>query len=216
MLLSQYYLPQTELEESTKDAFYDCLQTIISKLPDKEVVISWGDWNGLIVKEAVGYEGVHGGYGYGERNADRDRVLVFAGTSDFVIGYTFIDFILLRKRNLKMIKNIKVIPSQECVPQHKLLTCELQLKTPFSSKLCYWKLKEQTVQKEIERVLSAKLNAFNTVAASMEQIWNMLKAVLLDTTNETCAKTKKCYHKRVTWWWNDEVNLAFVEKRWCW
>ena len=67
MLLSQYYLPQTELEESTKDAFYDCLQTIISKLPDKEIVISWGDWNRPIVKEAVGYEGVHGGYGYGER-----------------------------------------------------------------------------------------------------------------------------------------------------
>ena len=86
MLLSQYYLPQTELEESTKDAFYDCLQTIISKLPDKEIVISWGDWNGLIVKEAVGYEGVHGGYGYGERNADRDRVLDFTGTSDFVLG----------------------------------------------------------------------------------------------------------------------------------
>ena len=125
MLLSQYYLPQTELEESTKDAFYDCLQTIISKLPDKEIVISWGDWNGPIVKEAVGYEGVHGGYGYGERNADRDRVLDFAGTSDFVIGDTFfdkrhshlithqsgnaktqIDSILLRKRNLKMTKNI--------------------------------------------------------------------------------------------------------------
>ena len=77
------------------------------------------------------------------------RVLEFAVANDFVIGNTFfvkrnchlityqsgnaktqIDFILLRKRNLKMAKDIKVIPGEECVPQHKLLICELRLKTP--------------------------------------------------------------------------------------
>ena len=42
---------------------------------------------------------------------------------------TQIDFILLTKRNLKMAKDIKVILSEECVPQHKLLICELRLKT---------------------------------------------------------------------------------------
>ena len=30
------YVSQTGLEESTKDAFYDCLKTVISKLPDKK------------------------------------------------------------------------------------------------------------------------------------------------------------------------------------
>ena len=69
------YAPQTGLEESTKDAFYDSLQTAISQLPDKEIVIPCGDWNGHVGREAAGYEGVHGGSGYGERNADGDRVL---------------------------------------------------------------------------------------------------------------------------------------------
>ena len=50
----------------------------------------------------------------------------------------------------------------------------------------------------------------------MEEIWNLLKAALLDTTNETCGKMKKCHHKRVTWWCNDELNLAVVDKRWYW
>ena len=81
--------------------------------------IPCGDWNGHVGREAAGYEGVHGGSGYGERNADVDRVLEFAVADDFVIGNTFfvkrdshlityqsgnaktqIDFILLRKRNL--------------------------------------------------------------------------------------------------------------------
>ena len=96
-----------------------------------------------------------GGSGYGERNADGDRVLEFAVANDFVIGNTFfvkrdshlityqsgnaktqIDFILLRKRNLKMAKDIKVIPSEECVPQHKLLICELRLKCETNSLHC--------------------------------------------------------------------------------
>ena len=173
------YAPQTGLEESTKDAFYDSLQTVISELPDKEIVIPCGDWNGHVGREAAGYEGVHGGSGYGECNANGDRVLEFAVANDFVIGNTFfvkrdshlityqsgnaktqIDFILLRKRNLKMAKDIKVIPSEECVPQHKLLICELRLRTPkphpkpFSPKLCYWKLKEPTVQEEYEWVFA--------------------------------------------------------------
>ena len=182
------------MEECTKDAFYDCLPTDISKLPDKEIVIPCGDWNGHTGREAAGYECVHRRYGYGERNADGDRVLDFAVTNDFVIGNSFFDkrdshlinfksgnaktqivFILLRKRNLKIAKNIKVIPSEECVPQLKLLTCELQLKTPkphpkpFSPKLRYLKLKEQTIQNEFERVFTSKVNAFNTAAASAEE-----------------------------------------------
>ena len=190
------YAPQTGLEESTKDAFYDSLQTVISELPDKEIVIPCGDWNGHVGREAAGYEGVHGG--------------------------SQIDFILLRKRNLKMAKDIKVIPSEECVLQHKLLIFELRLKTPkphpkpFSPKLCYWRLKEPTVQEEYERVFKSKVNAFNNVEASTEEIWNQLKTALLDTTNETCGKTKKRHHKRETWCWNDEVNSAIAEKRWCW
>ena len=115
-----------------------------------------------------------------------------------------------------------VIPSEECVPQHKLLICELRLKTPkphpkpFSPKLRYWKLKEPTVQEEYNRVFKSKVNAFNIVEASTEEIWNQLKTALLDTTNETCGKTKKRHHKTETWWWNDEVNSAIAEKRRCW
>ena len=83
LMVLSVYAPQTGLEESTKDVFYDSLQTVISELPDKEIVIPCGDWNGHVGREAAGYEGVHGGSGYGERK---------------------IDFILLRKRNLKMAK----------------------------------------------------------------------------------------------------------------
>ena len=146
------YASQTGLEESKKDAFYDCLQTVISKPPNKEIVNPCGDWNGHIGREAAGYEGVHGGYGCGERNADGGRVLDFVIANDFIIGNTFfnkrdshlatyqygnakiqIDFIISRKRNLKMAKNIKAILSEECVPQHKFLKTHTTENTKTSS-----------------------------------------------------------------------------------
>ena len=152
------YAPQTGLEESTKDAFYDSLQTVISELPDKGIVIPCGDWNGHVGREAAGYEGVlvlgmvnivqmvieslnlllQMILSLGILSLSRDRHLITYQSGN---AKTQIDFILLRKRNLKMAKDIKVIPSEECVPQHKLLICELRLKTlkphpkPFSPKL---------------------------------------------------------------------------------
>ena len=50
-------------------------------------LVPCGDWNGHVGREAAGYEGVHGGSGYGERNADGDRVLEFAVANDFVMEY---------------------------------------------------------------------------------------------------------------------------------
>lgn len=37
-----------------------------------------------------------------------------------------VDSILMRKRHLKLIKAIKVIPSEGCVKQHKLMICTIQ------------------------------------------------------------------------------------------
>ena len=88
------YAPQTGLEESTKDVFYDCLQNVISKLPDEEIAIPCGDWNGHIGRETAGYEVVHGSYGYGQCNADGDSAPDFAAANDFVTGNSFFDLVI--------------------------------------------------------------------------------------------------------------------------
>ena len=153
MLSAQYYLSMPLKQDwripQRMHFVIACKLSSVNCHIKKEIVISCGDWNGHIGSEAAGYKGVHGRYRYGERNADGDRVLDFAVANDFVIGNSFldkgdshlityhsgnaktqIDFILFRKRNPKMIKKIRAIPSEECAPQHKLLTCELRLKTP--------------------------------------------------------------------------------------
>ena len=133
------YAPQCGLDQSTKDAFYDDLQYVMSKVKDQEFLIPCGDWNGHIGQMAEGFEGVHGGKAYGERNLEGDRLLEFVSSFDLVITNSFfckrkshlvtfhsgnnqsqIDYILVRKWEFKCVRDVKVIPGEECALQHKL------------------------------------------------------------------------------------------------
>ena len=51
---------------------------MVSCIPQNEMVVFAGDMNGHIGSSNVGYDGTHGGFGYGSRNADGSRILEFA------------------------------------------------------------------------------------------------------------------------------------------
>ena len=153
------YAPQSGLARNVKDAFYDDQISVLSKIKENEILLPCGDWNGHI--------------GHGLRNTEGERILELAITLDLVVTnsrfkkrpshlITFesgenrrqIDYILCRKQNFKLIIDVKVIPGEECVTQHKLLVCDLRLMTckprpkPFFSKRRIWKLKEPTIMRK--------------------------------------------------------------------
>ena len=41
-----------------------------------------------LVQNVDGYDGVHGGYGFGERNADGERILEFCGAMELIVTNT--------------------------------------------------------------------------------------------------------------------------------
>jgi len=51
--------------------------------------IVMGDFNRHVGSSVNGYEGVHGGHGWGERNKGGERLPEFADSFDMVIGNTF-------------------------------------------------------------------------------------------------------------------------------
>ena len=53
------------------------------------------------------------------------------------LGNLSLTTVTLSPRNLKMAANIKVIQSEEYVPQHKLLNCELTENTKTSSRTIF-------------------------------------------------------------------------------
>jgi len=115
------------------------------------MVVFAGDMNGRIGSNNVGYDGTHGGFGYGSRNADGSRISGFADGLNLVICNTLftkqkaklvtcvagpvkstVDYIMVRQEDKARVCNVKVISSEECVPKHKLLVMDMWFKATKS------------------------------------------------------------------------------------
>ena len=62
------------------------------------MVVFAGDMNGHVGSSNVGYDGTHGGFGYGSSNADGSRILEFADGLNLVICNT-----LFTKQEAKLV-----------------------------------------------------------------------------------------------------------------
>ena len=71
---------------------------MVSCIPQNEMVVFAGDTNGHVGSSNVGYDGTHGGFGYGSRNADGSRILEFADGLNLVICNT-----LFKKQEAKLV-----------------------------------------------------------------------------------------------------------------
>jgi len=91
---------------------------------------------------------MHGGFGYGDRNAGGSRILEFADGLNFVICNTLfmkqesqlvtyaagpvkstVDYTIVRQEDKAKVRNVKVIPNEECIPKHKLLVTDTWFNT---------------------------------------------------------------------------------------
>ena len=118
---------------------------MLKGVKEEEALFICGDFNGHVGGEADGYEGVHGCHGFGRRNLEGELLLEFAEARDLVVANTWfkkkdkqvvtyesggnrsmIDYILVRKLDMKMLADATVIPNEPCILQHKLLFCSVK------------------------------------------------------------------------------------------
>ena len=60
----------------------------MTEVPDSEILIPMGDWNEHVGTDANGFDEVHGGFGFGFRNAEGEHILEFAMVNSLVVGNT--------------------------------------------------------------------------------------------------------------------------------
>ena len=133
------YAPQNGRTCKKKDEFYETLMVELSKDSD-DIPMICGDMNGHVGAKKTNYEGVYENHDYGVLNNEGIRLLDFCVANDLILVNTWfikreqhiityksggtqsqIDFIMYPKKHFKDISNAKVIPSEECFTQHKLL-----------------------------------------------------------------------------------------------
>ena len=131
-----------------------------------------------------------------------------------------IDYLMMRKRDRVMVKNVKVINGEEVVSQHSLLVGDLTIrstkksKRKFVPKLKVWRLKEETVGIRFAELVEAGASNVSD-AVGVNNKWVGMKNVCLSAAAEVCGWTKGPPRHRETWWWNADVAEVVDEKKRC-
>jgi exonuclease III len=81
------YAPQIGLNESIKRQFWEQLDALVGSVPISEKLFI-GDLNGHVGSTRLGFDGVHGGFGYGSRNQEGEGILNFALAYDLFVANT--------------------------------------------------------------------------------------------------------------------------------
>ena len=231
------YAPQVGRSAEEKEEFWQSLHDALSSINISDAVFLGGDLNGHVGRHSDGYDGVHGGKGYGTRNSEGECILDLGDMFDLAICNTFfvkpenhlvtyesggnksqIDYVLVRRSDLKLVKNVKAIPNEECVKQHSLVVTDYAIKKkqritrPFVPRLKIWKLRERNVRQAFEEEVRRRdMEVVN--ATNLNEKWIAMKKVWLEVTEQTCGRTKGPPQGKETWWWNDDVAGAVAEKR---
>jgi len=64
------YAPHSGKPEEEKESFWNDVFHLLSCIAQNEMVVLAENMNGHVGSSNVGYDGTHGGFGYGDRNAD--------------------------------------------------------------------------------------------------------------------------------------------------
>jgi hypothetical protein len=116
-------------------------------VPNSEKLFIGRDLNGHVYSTRVGFDVVHGGFGYASRNQEGEGILNFALAYDLIVANTLfrkrvshlvtfsssqhcsqIDFILTRRKDMRVCLDCKVIPGECVVPQHMLVVADFRFR----------------------------------------------------------------------------------------
>ncbi|GJS65768.1 retrovirus-related pol polyprotein LINE-1 [Tanacetum coccineum] len=172
-----------------------------------------GDLNGHIRVATEGYAGVHGGFGYGVRNEEGRAILDFAIVHDLVVVnshfkkrdhhlVTFqsegrciqIDYLMVRKGDLKACKDYRVFPREACSSQQNLLALDIlgDATEAFRSK--------------VAEGVSTRVEAL--VACDADSMWNALASIIKDAAKDalgvSIGTSKTHTARRESWWLCEE------------
>jgi len=191
--------PQVGHDESAKRQFWEDLDDMVRAVPIREKLFIGGDLNGQVGTANIGFEAVHGGFGFGSRNQEGEEVLNFALAFDLLIANTFfrkreshlvtfnsgqhtsqIDFILTRRKDKRTCLDCKVLPGECVVSQHKLVVADFrfqvharrdkQAKFPRTK---WWKLKGKM------SALTPSVELVGTLA-SVDKAEQLIKSVIAE------------------------------------
>ncbi|WKX94956.1 hypothetical protein Q1695_011868 [Nippostrongylus brasiliensis] len=175
-----------------------------------------------------------GGFGYGARNEDGERILEYACSHDLVITNTTfrkrpshlisfysenarsqIDYVLVRRRDAKFVSDAKVVLYETVATQHRPLICTMKFTPPKQmrdercghERIKWWCLKK----KEAEVIGGIRMPPI----VDVDGTWQDMKSVVYDAARSQLGVTKpgRRMIDRQTWLSTEEVKEKVRAKK---
>ena len=237
--LISVYAPQVGWSREVKEEFLAMLGEVVSGIDSSEKLLICGDLNGHVGSEIDGFEGVHGGFGFGKRNMEGEMILETADALNLAVLNTWfkkkekrlftyengecrtvIDYILSRKSERKMVKDVKIV-RVECIKQHRLLICVfdskervgLKCKVKPVKRCKVWKLKQAETKAIFSERVQARAALIRKEPGDVEKVWKDLKDCFLEEAVDVCGETRGIARQNETWCLNEEVAALVKEKQ---
>ncbi|KAK9127974.1 hypothetical protein Syun_016771 [Stephania yunnanensis] len=203
---------------------------------DEKVFIG-GDLNENVGTSNDGFERVHEGFGYGNRNEEGESILEFASAYDLILENTSfkkreshtitfssghnksqIDFLLIKKIDRKICRDCKIIPGEALTTHHKLVVLDIELtqrhnmnKRVSDPRIKWWNLKHSKQVEFKEKLL--KKNVWNLDLDANTMWLEMSNCIRRARSNVLGISKGLRPPKKETWWWNEDVQRAIKTKR---
>nr|GEU60462.1 craniofacial development protein 2-like [Tanacetum cinerariifolium] len=198
------YAPQVVLSDVDKKRFWDALDELVRECPADERLIIEGDLNGHVEAAANGYVGVHGGFGFGDRNKEGRTIL---------------------EGDLKSCKDCRAFPRETCSSRHRLVIVDVlfekrrhKREATGRPRILWKNLKGEAVE-NFRANVSEKVSALEDVmsARNADPMWNTFADVIRDVAKDSLSvanKSARTYSTyRESWWFCEEVQTKVATKQ---
>ncbi|XP_047477347.1 uncharacterized protein LOC125030973 [Penaeus chinensis] len=171
----------------------------MNSVEEREELWLGGDLNGHAESGNIGAEEVMGRHGYGERNDLGDQILSIAGMFGLGVANTFfskpeakkvtyssggrksqIDYIMTRRRSLKILRDCKVFPGEAVANQHRPVVFKMSIQADGKhkyhgiKKIKWWRLKELPYREEfvmkVKERISGKETTWEILSENMRSV----------------------------------------------
>ncbi|PZC80720.1 hypothetical protein B5X24_HaOG214121 [Helicoverpa armigera] len=235
------YAPQVGCDERMKEKFWEDWDAVMMNVPVNEQVFVGGDFNGHVGRMRGKYERVHGGWGFGCQNDEGEALLQSATAFDLAVVNTWfqkntehmvtyksgphatqIDYFLVRRSNLKNIKDCKVIPGESVVSQHRPLVMEVAFtiksikgKEKLPPNIKWHRLEKADLAEEFRNAVVDKIIEMGDMnERSVNECWSEMAMTIRMTARRILGESKaKSVIEKETWWWSTEVQEVLREKK---
>ncbi|XP_070049159.1 uncharacterized protein [Nicotiana tomentosiformis] len=224
-------------DEEVKRHFWEDLDEVVRGIPYTEKLFIVGDFNGHNGVTSRGYDDVHVGFGFGDRNGGGMSLLDFARAFDLVItnssfpkkrehlvtfrssvDETQIDYLLCRKFDRGLCMDCKVIPSENLSTLHRLLVTDLEITRKRRKRAMYiqHRIKWGALTEAKVQELGVNLVTIGAWRSSGDAcaMWTTTAQCIREAARQVLGVSKghSGGHKG-DWWWNGQVQGKVKTKK---